>query len=145
MATQANPPPTFIYKIISSATPPDEPLPTALPVSPLDQRSQFIHASTSAQVLGTLNAFFADEPRIYILRIPYARVKQFVKWEDSNGLSKEEACWDASVEGGAGLFPHIYNGLKLGKDEVDEVKIWERNEEGWLAKGWPFGDVDVPK
>lgn len=137
--------PTYIYKIVSSTTPPPDPLPTRLPVSALDQHSQYIHASTSAQVLGTLNVFFSDEPRIHLLRIPYGTVKQCVKWEDSTGLSKDEACWDAEVEGGAGLFPHIYNGLKLGIDEVDEVRIWEKEGNTWTAAAWPFGSIDAPR
>ncbi|KAG8873620.1 hypothetical protein FRB97_006610 [Tulasnella sp. 331] len=135
--------PTYIYKIVPYSTPPPEPLPTKLPVSPLDQHSQFIHASTSAQVLGTLNAFFSEEQKIHLLRIPYEKVKQFVKWEDSTGLSKDQACWDADVEGDAGLFPHIYNGLKLGADEVDLVGIWEKAEDTWEVADWPFGSADA--
>lgn len=29
------------------------------------------------------------------------------------------------------IFPHLYNDLCLGKDEVESVKIWQRNESGW--------------
>lgn len=38
------------------------------------------------------------------------------------------------------LKQHLYNGLKLGKDEIETVAIW-KNEEGWdkalvQAKPW---------
>lgn len=35
--------------------------------------------------------------------------------------------------GGEGMFPHLYNGLKLGKDEVESVTSWELPSEG---HGW---------
>ncbi|KAI9737201.1 MAG: hypothetical protein M1818_005733 [Claussenomyces sp. TS43310] len=146
-ASDPGPDPTsvpYIYKIISAQTPPPTPLPVALPVSVLDQSSGYIHASVASQLLGTLNAFFGAEPRVYILRIPYARVRPVVRWEDSAGLPPDRACWDARIEGGAGLFPHLYNGLRLGRDEVDEVRVWEIAEAGWRVEDWPFGEVDVP-
>lgn len=139
-------PKRYIYKIVPTSAAPPTPLPAALPVSALDQHSQYIHASTSAQLLGTLTAFFAAESQVYILRIPYDRVEGVVRWEDSAGLEADDpkACWDATVDGGAGMFPHLYNGLKVGRDEVDEVRVWEKSERGWSADGWPFGSVDVP-
>lgn len=51
-------------------------------------------------------------------------------------------CWD--TEGSMGYFPHIHgNGLKLGREEVDEVGEWVRGDGEWGAAGWPFGE-DVP-
>jgi hypothetical protein len=53
-------------------------------------------------------------------------------------------CWD--VEGKMGYFPHVHgNGLKIGKEEVDQVGVWKRAEKGWRAAEWPFGDEDRPK
>jgi hypothetical protein len=52
-------------------------------------------------------------------------------------------CWD--TEGSMGYFPHIHgNGLKLGREEVDEVGEWVRGDGEWGAAGWPFGEEDVP-
>lgn len=35
--------------------------------------------------------------------------------------------------GGEGLFPHLYNGLKLGKNEVESIQKWENDKDG---VGW---------
>lgn len=123
--------PTYIYKLIphTSAPPlPPTPLPDALPISTLDQTSGFIHLSTAPQVVGTLVHFFTDDPRVYVLRIPYARVQKDIRWEDPKG----EVCGDRP---GEGRFPHLYNGLKIGREEVDGVVVWERGE-GDKRKGW---------
>lgn len=77
--------PTYIYKIVHSSTPPPDPLPAELPVSDLDKSSNFIHLSTALQVPGTLKRFFADEERVFILRIDYKNVESKIKWEDSKG------------------------------------------------------------
>lgn len=29
------------------------------------------------------------------------------------------------------MFPHLYNGLKLGKAEIESVAVWENTAEGW--------------
>jgi uncharacterized protein (DUF952 family) len=82
--------PTYIYKILPSEPPPPSPLPLALPVSALDARDNFIHLSTSRQVIGTLRNFYAAEAHVWILRIPYARVEQWIKWENSVGKGPDE-------------------------------------------------------
>lgn len=127
MATPADTMPTYIYKLIPSSTPPPDPLPATLPVSELDRSSGFIHLSTSKQVPNTLKYFFADESRVYILRLVYAPLEdhQLIRWEDP----KAEAC---GPRGGEGMFPHLYNGLQLGRDEVESVATWARREgESW--------------
>jgi hypothetical protein len=43
-----------------------------------------------------------------------------------------------------GFFPHIYNGLKVGIEEVESVGKWDRGDGEWGAEGWPF-DEDTPK
>lgn len=117
--------PTYIYKLIPSTTAPPDPLPATLPVSELDRSSGFIHLSTAAQIPNTLKWFFADEPRVYVLRLLYESVEKNIRWEDPKG----EVC---GPRGGEGMFPHLYNDLKLGHDEVESVAVWERKEgEGW--------------
>lgn len=61
---------------------------------------------------------------MYILRVPYDAIEKDIKWEDP----KAEVC---GPRAGEGMFPHLYNGLKLGRDEVDSMQSWVRNEEGW--------------
>ena len=127
MATPEDTKPTYIYKLIPSSTPPPDPLPVTLPVSELDRSSGFIHLSTSKQVPNTLKYFFTDEPRVYVLRLAYAPLEdhQLIRWEDP----KAEAC---GPRGGEGMFPHLYNGLQLGRGEVESVATWARREgESW--------------
>jgi len=146
--------PKYIYKILPSQPPPPSPLPPNLPLSSLDRRDGFLHFSTSAQILGTLNAFFSSETHVWILRIPYERVDKFIKWEDAKGKGPDEkgGCWDVNAE--KGLFPHIYGngsegegdecGLRLGREEVDGVGKWVRVGERWGVEGWPF-EGDEPR
>jgi uncharacterized protein (DUF952 family) len=116
--------PNYVYKLVPPSIPVPDPLPEKLDVSELDKSSGFIHLSTSVQVPGTLKHFFADQPRVSILRVPLAPVEKVIKWEDP----KAEVC---GPRGGEGMFPHLYNdGLKLGKDEVESVRVLE-NSGGW--------------
>lgn len=95
--------------------------------------------STSAQLLGTLRRFFASEQSVQLLRIDYQKTakQQDIRWEDGKGTH-------TGREGEEGYYPHLYNGLKLGREETDSVALWERAEEGWDAQGWPFEGDDVP-
>ncbi|KIM46032.1 hypothetical protein M413DRAFT_441097 [Hebeloma cylindrosporum] len=115
--------PTYIYKIVPASAVPPSPLPDALPVSQLDSSDGFIHLSTAGQVPGTLKQFFSDEDSVCILRIPYATVEKDVKWENDKG------------KGGVGeenVFPHLYNGLRLGNAEIETIAEWKWNH-GWDA------------
>ncbi|KAJ5749900.1 hypothetical protein N7533_006928 [Penicillium manginii] len=103
--------PRYIYKIVPSSSPIREPLPERLPVSELDQNDGFVHLSMAHQVANTLNMFFKEEPLVYILRIEYGTVISDIRWESPDGK-------------------HLYNGLKLGKDEVESIAIWQ-NDGGW--------------
>ncbi|KAH8096754.1 hypothetical protein BXZ70DRAFT_1009436 [Cristinia sonorae] len=120
--------PTYIYKLVPHTSPPPTPLPLALPVSPLDQNDKFIHLSTSIQVPRTLRVYFktSENPSVYVLRIPYERVAKDIRWEDPRGQSPGEV-------GAEGIFPHLYNGLKVGREEVESVKVLEsrEGENGW--------------
>ena len=65
--------------------------------------------------------------------------------DDDAGKQPDEpgGCWD--IEGKLGYFPHVHgNGLKIGREEVDEVGIWKRGSGGWGVEEWPFGE-DRPK
>ncbi|KAJ5888371.1 hypothetical protein N7495_008412 [Penicillium taxi] len=115
--------PHYIYKIFPSTLPIREPLPNRLPVSELDEQSGFIHLSTADQVPNTLNLFFAEEPVVYVLRIAYSVIFEYIRWESPDGKRIAEGPEN-------GLFPHLYNGLNLGRNEVESIAIWQ-NDEGW--------------
>ncbi|KAJ6118225.1 hypothetical protein N7471_013692 [Penicillium samsonianum] len=115
--------PLYVYKIVSSTCPVREPLPDRLPVSDIDQTSGFIHLLTARQVPNVLKAIYESEPMVYVLRIPHDKVVQNIRWETADGalseaLPEEELC------------PHLYNGLNLGRDDVESMAMWI-NEHGW--------------
>jgi len=118
--------PTYVYKLVPSTAPiPEGILPDRLPVSELDQTSGFIHLSTASQVPNTLKFFFKDDPLVYILRVDFKMVEKDIRWESP----------DAKICGprpGEGLFPHLYNGFKLGRDEIESTQVW-KYENGWDA------------
>ncbi|KAF5333219.1 hypothetical protein D9611_002382 [Ephemerocybe angulata] len=118
--TESTSTPTYLYKIVPESAAPPDPLPDRLPVSALDEQDGFIHLSTAKQVLGTLNRFFANDQKIYLLRLEYTKVKELIKWENHQ---REEG-----KEGAEGYFPHIYNGNNLGKKEVESVSSVNRKE-----------------
>jgi len=122
--------PTYVYKLVphTSPVPPGDgaALPDVLPVSDIDRKSGFVHLSTSRQILGTLIHFFTTDPRVFVLRIPYDPLQRrgLIKWEDPEGA----VC---GPRPGEGLFPHLYNDLKLGREEVESVAELERGDGGW--------------
>lgn len=143
---KSGPKPTYIYKLVPSSAPVPDVLPERLPVSEIDQKSGFVHLSTAPQIPGTLKYFFADDTRVYVLRLNYDDLVESIRWEDP----------EAAVCGpraGEGMFPvgstiqsiqrhgeyagsyffeqHLYNGLKLGKDEIESVAVWEKGEDDW--------------
>lgn len=62
---------------------------------------------------------------MYILRLQYDPLEQKIRWEDPKG----EVC---GPRGGEGMFPHLYNDLKVGSEEVESVAAWDRREgESW--------------
>ncbi|ESZ92963.1 hypothetical protein SBOR_6629 [Sclerotinia borealis F-4128] len=112
--------------------------------------SQFLYSYNSTPSLDTISSNFPElthirnESHVYILRIKYEKVASYIKWENAVGKQPEEVggCWD--TEGKAGFFPHIYNGLKVGKDEVDDSEEWKQGNKGWSGEGWCWGKVDCP-
>ncbi|KAF8587764.1 hypothetical protein K439DRAFT_754832 [Ramaria rubella] len=126
--------PTFLYKIIPASSPPPDPLPEVLPLSPLDTTSGFIHLSTAEQIPKTLQLFFTDDTLVYILRIPYGRIEKDIVWEDATAAVRGQYGVD-------GVYPHLYNGGRLGNAEVESIQNWERKSGGWddvteAAKAW---------
>ncbi|OJJ46989.1 hypothetical protein ASPZODRAFT_131906 [Penicilliopsis zonata CBS 506.65] len=115
--------PRYVYKLVPSTAPVADPVPDQLPVSELDQTSGFFHLSTAKQVPNTLKIFFKNEPRVYVLRIEYEPIKGQIRWESPDG----EVC---GPRPGEGLFPHLYNGFRLGRKEVESVAVWD-NQGGW--------------
>lgn len=123
--------PKYVYKLVpydpASPIPLDpKALPDALPVSAIDQSSGFIHLSTATQLLGTLTHFFASDARVYVLRVPYSPLASqgLIQWDDP----ERAVCGERPSEG---TFPHLYNGLRLGRAEVDGVWVLARGGEGW--------------
>jgi uncharacterized protein (DUF952 family) len=108
-----NPLPRYVYKILSSAPP--ILLPGTLPLSPLDAADGFIHLSTAAQAPGTAARFFASYQQLWLLKIPFERIKDNTRWE----------------EGNSDTFAHLYK-VGLGREEVGDVKEWKREE----GKSW---------
>lgn len=94
--------PLYLYKLVPSSLPVREPLPERLPVSDIDQKSGFIHLSTAFQVPNTLDAFFKDELMVYVLRIPYSKVLEDIRWESPEGT----VCGPRPKEG---LFPVCFS------------------------------------
>lgn len=129
--------PTFIYKLVPlTVRLPDE-IPNELPLSELDASSGFIHLSTASQVPGTLRHFFASDDAVYVLRIAYEHIRADIRWEDPQAT----VCGDRNEEG---MFPHLYNTKppKLGKNEVESVRLFRRVGDVWdmsavaEAQGW---------
>ncbi|RDB22857.1 hypothetical protein Hypma_010339 [Hypsizygus marmoreus] len=118
--------PTNLYKLIPASDPSliSLPLPQSLPLSPLDANDGFIHLSTASQLPGTLARFFADETKVYVLRLDYEHVKKDIRWEDPTGQEIGEV-------GAEGVFPHLYNGGRLGREEVETVFTLEKSDEAW--------------
>jgi uncharacterized protein (DUF952 family) len=107
--------PQYLYKILPSSAQPPTPLLSALPLSPLDAADGYIHLSTATQMPATANRFFANEATLYILKVEYTRVAADIKWEEAK----------------SGIFAHLYNGGKLGIDEIVDVKQWEKGDQDW--------------
>lgn len=134
-------PPAYIYKLVppsESPFPALADLPEKLPVSALDEKSGFIHMSTAKQVPNTLKRFYKDHLKVYVLRVVYDQIESVTKWEDPQAencgprgggcllpvlstVRRSEYC---VIEG---MFPHIYNDLKLGKSEIEQINVLQRD------------------
>lgn len=126
-----SPLPAYIYKIVPISTPPADPVPAELPISPLDTKDGFVHLSTANQVPATASRFFSSDLELYLLKVDYGKAAGGgqIKWE--------------KAPSGVGIFPHFYwtesGGKPFGSEQVAEVRKWTRKEgEDWvdaLARG----------
>ncbi len=117
-----SPLPAYLYKILPEAPP--SPLPARLPLSDLDRNDGFIHLSTSTQVPGTADRFFANDTVLWLFKIKY---EVLAAGTDGDGTVKQEGKaelkWD---EAGSGCFAHFYGG-DLGNGNILEVMKVEKN------------------
>jgi uncharacterized protein (DUF952 family) len=79
-----------------------------------DQADGFIHASSRAQLAGTLAVHYADAERLAVAVIEAAALGDALRWEVSRGGEK---------------FPHIYGDLPWSA--VTAVHLLKKSEEGW--------------
>ena len=79
-----------------------------------DKADGFIHASTLAQLEGTLTAHYADAERLAVAVIKVEAIADLIRWETSRGGED---------------FPHIYGDLPWSA--VEAVHLIKRDEEGW--------------
>lgn len=114
---------TYYYKILPS--PPPTPLPETLPLSDLDRKDGFIHLSTAAQMPITMDLFFGENRKLWVLKLRVKDLDGEVRFEE--GL---EGC------------PHLFGSQRgLGSGNVEEVLVVERGEgEGWKGVGMGLED-----
>ena len=79
-----------------------------------DQADGFIHASTRAQLEGTLTAHYADAERLAVAVIDAEVIADILRWEKSRGGED---------------FPHIYGDLPWSA--VTAVHLIKKTEDGW--------------
>ena len=79
-----------------------------------DKADGFIHASSRAQIAGTLAKHYVDAERLAVAVIDAEALGDRLKWEVSRGGE---------------VFPHIYGDLPWSA--VTAVHLITRSEEGW--------------
>ncbi|KAG5369986.1 hypothetical protein CJU90_1309 [Yarrowia sp. C11] len=102
---------------------------TVLPGVPLDIQDGFIHLSTKAQLLETLNKYFSKHERVYLLAIDIPDTPGAPLTEGAVGC--KPGCrlqWDF-VRSRNEKFAHIYGHLTNG--DISEIKELERGPDGW--------------
>lgn len=90
--------------------------------TPLDEKDGFVHMSTSKQVPGTLNRFFADHDEVVLLKMDY---KRLTAWKDVR--------WEGTSSGQT--FPHLY-GYGIEGEMVESFKEVKRGKDGEKLTGW---------
>jgi len=126
--------PSYVYKILSEEPP--NPLPHALPLTPLDKQDGFIHLSAGWRVPQTAAQFFGSYRTIWLLRVDtnaaLAEEAQFRWGEDAGCMhmyARDEGRW---ARLGAGVV------VAVGKFEKEIGEEWEKVvaravQDGWLA------------
>lgn len=103
---------TYFYKILPSAPP--TPLPETLPLSDLDKKDGFIHLSTAAQTPKTMDLFFGECEKLWVLKLRVRDLDGEVRWEESL-----PGC------------PHLHGSERgLGRGNVEGVVVVERKGGG---------------
>jgi len=87
----------LVYKVLTLAQAAEYERTGEAPLSPDDARDGYVHLSTRAQLLGTLERHFAAEPAIRVLAVEADLLGEALRWEESR---KGEA------------FPHLYGRLQ---------------------------------
>jgi uncharacterized protein (DUF952 family) len=118
------PVPQFVFKIVTWIPDLDSP---KVRLPELDSQSGFIHLSTAQQVPRVADIFFLSEDKLRIIKIPYDKIKDNVKWEGPPDSFEQ--------------FPHLYGDL-LSTD-VDSVRTFDKGQGSWKgafgAETWLFG------
>ena len=88
------------------------------PLSPADARDGYVHLSTRAQLLSTMEKHFAGERAVRVLGCDPDRLGEALRWESARGGE---------------LFPHLYGRLR-----AEHVAI------GWLMGRGHDGGFRLP-
>lgn len=96
----------LVYKVLTLAQAAEYERAGEVPLSGDDARDGYVHLSTRAQLLGTLERHFAAEPAIRVLAVEADRLGDALRWEKSR---KGED------------FPHLYGRLQA----QDAAMSWE--------------------
>ncbi|GAA5974695.1 hypothetical protein JCM11641_007227 [Rhodosporidiobolus odoratus] len=129
--------PGYVYKIVPhSSVNPRYTFPVPIPaghtfvLSELDAKDGYIHLSTTHQLPRTLNRFFANDPKVVLLKMDYGRLSSWkvVKWEKISS---------------GDVFPHLYAQLEGENVESFLDLTREEGESNWdgaleraREKGW---------
>jgi uncharacterized protein (DUF952 family) len=122
-------PPTFVFKIVT-----EDPNLGAekIELSGLDIQSGFIHLSTGKQIPLTCNRFFSNTEKLVIIKLPYSKLENNMKWEPALGTEE--------------LFPHLYS--DLWTRDVESKRTFHRGKQSWLDvlgnEQWLLDSADIP-
>ena len=96
----------------------------------LDQQSGFIHLSTGPQIPHTGNRFCSSAETLYILKFPYDKIKENIKWE--------------LAPGGEDVFPHLYSDLLTA--DMDSTREFQKGQGSWADvlgnESWLFDGAE---
>lgn len=121
------PSPKYVFKILDYKPNLSSP---KIPLSDLDKQSGFIHLSTGPQIPNTSNLFFSSVDTLYILKFPYNKLQENMRWEPAPGIDQ--------------LFPHLYG--ELWTADLDSIREFQKRQSSWVdvlsTNLWLFGVDD---
>lgn len=104
---------SFVYKIVKSSEWEDAQTAGVFSGVGIDLTDGFIHLSGPAQVVGTVNTYFAGQHDLVLLKVDTLKLGENLRWEASrDGM----------------LFPHVYGDVPL--DAVVNVVAIPVGEDG---------------